>query len=159
VGRCACPPKVRTATVLLKTRRDLRPEAGPASTCRPGTSCGTLQTRLLGPDPGPGQPGEAHQDDDCEKLHTVIFFRSWFCISLLRCSARRQFLPAVRAQQVREFPGHPLLRTRTDRQGPNAPNCHLPLIPPPMWSADLRGPIHLAVCAPPSRPIKLCSLP
>ena len=156
-GRCACPPKVRAATVGLLTRGELGLEAGLASTCRPGTSCRTLPTRLLGPDPR--QPDEAHQDDDYGKLHTVIFFRSWFCISLLRCSARHQLFPAVRAQQVPDLPSHPFLRAWRDRQGLNAPNRHLPLIRPPMWSAVLRGQVHLAVCVRPSPPIKLCSFP
>ena len=62
-----------------------------------------------------------------------------------------KLIPAVRAQQVHDLPGHPLLQTGTDRQGLNALACHLPLILRPMRSAVLRGQIHLAVCALPSQ--------
>jgi hypothetical protein len=51
------------------------------------------------------------QDDDYEKLHIAIFFRSWFCISLLRCLAPHQLFPVVQAQRVQELPAHPLLQT------------------------------------------------
>ena len=91
LDRCACPPTVRAARVVLSTRGELGLEAGPASTTRPGTSWRTLPTRL--PVPNPGQPDQAHQDDDYEKLHTVIFFRSWLQICSLRGSARYHFPP------------------------------------------------------------------
>jgi len=108
----------KSLAVALQTRCELRLEAGPASTRRPGASGRTFETHLLGPDPG--QPGEAHQDDDYEKLHTVIFFRAWLRISWLRCSAGHQRFPAVPAQQVQELPARPLLRIRTDCRGLNA---------------------------------------
>lgn len=100
-----------------------------------GTICGVM-TSVRAPahsiDPCGSGTAQAHQDEDYGKLHIAIFFRSWFCISLLRCSARHQLFPAVQAQRVQELPAHPLLQTWTDRQGLNAPNRHFPLIRPPM---------------------------
>ena len=94
---------------VLDARCDPGLKAGLASAWRPRTSCRPLRPGPRGPDPG--QPNEAGQCEDYNKLHIAIFFRSRPWISLPRNSARLQPFPSAQPRRVQGVPWHPLPRT------------------------------------------------